>query len=189
MHFGRLGEPSKAKNPSRIFVGSMTDMMGMWWDLADIQVVADVCASNSRHTFLWLSKNPYRYGHIDSWPKNVWLGTTVTGKDDWHRVGELFEAAHNYGIVSPKRMRPRRANTFVSCEPLLGPAPSPIIMSGIDWIIIGPRSKGRKYFQPDKEWLGTILDNAESLAIPVYMKKNLDPQGYEFRQEIPEGMP
>lgn len=188
-HWKRLREPFKVRDKSRIFVGSMTDMMGEWWDGNQIAKVRDACGVIGWHTFLWLTKNPRRYSHFDWWPENVWLGATVTGVDDWNRVALLRDASlhyHNRAFVSQRK---KRVKTFVSCEPLLGPAPSPLIMEGIDWIIIGPRSEGRKYHQPDKEWLGTILDNAEGLAIPVYMKKGLDPQGYQMRKEIPEGMP
>jgi protein gp37 len=181
-HPSRLGEPLMVKEPTRIFVGSMTDMMGDWWPDSMVQKVIDVCVRCPQHTFLWLTKRALRYSTFQ-WPDNCWIGATVTFQGDVSNVGYLVESSQS---------RSTRTHCFVSCEPLLGPAPTPLTLTGVDWIIIGPKSdrRGRNgYIQPHRDWLGTILDNSSALAIPVYMKSGLDPQGYEVRKEIPRGMP
>lgn len=102
-HEARLALPAKVKDPQVVFVGSMTDMMGQWWDEKDILKVMDVCAENPHHTFLWLTKRPGRYAEF-IWPSNCWLGTTITNHED--RMRDTF------------LIRVRGVKRFLSLEPL-----------------------------------------------------------------------
>ena len=43
----------------------------------------------SQHTFQILSKRPERYSRF-AYPKNVWLGTSITSAEDIHRVTDLL---------------------------------------------------------------------------------------------------
>ncbi|HEB02792.1 MAG TPA: DUF5131 family protein [Nitrospirae bacterium] len=106
-HDKRLDLPGKVKDPQVVFVGSMTDMMGEWWHDNEIEAVIDVCDASPHHTFLWLSKNPGRYASF-IWPKNCWLGTTVTDQEDVRaRI--------------PALLRTPDVKRFLSIEPMLGP--------------------------------------------------------------------
>lgn len=104
-HEKRLELPGKVKDPQTVFVGSMTDMMGDWWDDHDINAVIEACYLEKRHTFLWLTKRPGRYASF-IWPDNCWLGTTVTGDKDLGRIEALLL------VKDVKR--------FLSIEPMLG---------------------------------------------------------------------
>jgi protein gp37 len=105
-HPDRLSEPAKAKKSSKIFVCSMSDLLGDWVPWEWICEAGATAMSCPQHIFQFLTKNPKRLKDFNPWPKNCWVGTTVTNQGDAdERVSELFKAD------APVR--------FVSCEPLL----------------------------------------------------------------------
>jgi protein gp37 len=157
----RLGQPLENKNPSRIFVGSMTDIMGDFIPEGWINEVLDVVKKAHWHTFLFLTKNPSRYYMFD-FPDNCWLGTTLTGgEDDYSRIDNLLD--HDSGICNHI--------IFVSVEPFL----SPFIyypFEGIDWIIVGAQT-GNKPKQPEVEWLEGLDQFCRHHKIPMFYKNNI----------------
>lgn len=180
-HPERLDEPVRAKKPMRIFVGSMTDMMGLWWKRMQIESVIKMCRATPRHLYLWLTKNPLRYKEF-SWPDNVMLGVTITGDDEPNRkrLLEFIEGANLVNIRQHKKIK-----CFVSLEPMLGPAPEKLLYY-TDWLIIGALT-GDNPKQPEKKWVDDVLAKADELHVPVWLKSNLD---WSIpRQELPVGVP
>lgn len=106
-HPDRLEEPFKVVKPSKIFVGSMSDVFGDWVDKKWIEYIIRVVEHNHQHIFQFLTKNPKRYWEFN-FPANVWLGTTVEKGNE----------------VSRKRLDRLRENSrhylFASVEPILG---------------------------------------------------------------------
>jgi protein gp37 len=153
----RLGEPSKVKTPSKIFVSDMGDLLGAWVPDAWIaEVLADIEDGAEHHTYQFLTKNPDRY--LDwRWKPNHWLGTTIEN--------QASEAIRSEPM---SRLREQLVR-FASIEPLLGP----IELDNIwDWIIIGERSDTP--YNPEVEvWAKDLIDQARELDIPVFVKNRL----------------
>ena len=63
-HRYRLNEPAKIKKSRTVFVGSMADIFGEWIPDEWVQEVFKACEAAPQHTYLFLTKNPTRYGRI-----------------------------------------------------------------------------------------------------------------------------
>jgi len=107
----RLNEPAKVKKPQTIFVCSMADLFGEWVPNLWIELIFAEIQKAKQHTYIFLTKNPSRYLKIPGtyFSKNLWFGTTVTGKGDIDRIYEL------QGLPE--------GNKFISFEPLLAVIP------------------------------------------------------------------
>ena len=80
-----LHEPLQLTTPSRIFLDSMSDLMGHWVSEEEIEAVLDICAKADWHHFQLLTKNAPRLLQF-KFPPNVWVGvsappTTMFGKN------------------------------------------------------------------------------------------------------------
>ena len=157
MHEDKLGEPAKLKTPSRIFVGSTTDLFGDWVSEAWIEQVFEACRVAPQHKYLFLTKNPKRYDQLKSnglLPYGHWYGTTITKAGD-----EYF---NHYSHC-----------TFVSIEPILdtvhlwhGDFPK--------WVIVGAETGNRKgRVIPPRYWIEMIVTDCEFEEVPVFMKRSL----------------
>lgn len=160
------------KKPSKIFVGSSTDMWGSWVHDKWIDKVLNKVEENPQHTFQFLTKNPERYGDYKSLPKNGWYGTTVDGTDK--TIGNIGYLVNSIG----------QGLRFVSFEPLI--EATSIFFSEfmkLDWIIIGAdSSRGAK--KPPNEWAEHLIEIARMANIPVWVKDNY---GYpETIKEFPK---
>ncbi|MGF1504420.1 MAG: DUF5131 family protein [Anaerolineae bacterium] len=71
-----LEQPLKVKTPSRIFLDSMSDLMGHWVPDEQIEQVLDSCRRAHWHSFQLLTKNAPRLLDFD-FPPNVWVGGSV----------------------------------------------------------------------------------------------------------------
>lgn len=112
-HRYRLDEPQRWKNPRNIFVCSMADLFGEWVPDEWIKQVFEACEAAPQHRYLFLTKNPARFGSINGWnhrhnnefaKDNMWFGTTITRQYELNRMLKL-----PYG----------NAHTFLSVEPIL----------------------------------------------------------------------
>ena len=156
-HPDRIHEPMKRKKPARIFVGSMTDLGGNWVQPDWIRNILSVVDECQQHTFIFLSKKPWNLIRwFDKPRKNVWLGCTVESSEHTSRIDELRD-------INTVPVR------FVSFEPLLEQINANL--SGIDWIIIGPRTN--PLILPDKEWVTSLTEQAKKRNIAVFYKEKL----------------
>ncbi|MDE2019559.1 MAG: phage Gp37/Gp68 family protein [Patescibacteria group bacterium] len=124
----KLGEPSKLKTPSLIFVNSMSDLF--WEEIPDEyrDKVLDEIERTPQHEYQVLTKRPenmLRYSKRRKFPHNFWAGVTVENERWLHRVEILREVEASI--------------RFISAEPLLGPLSS-LDLSGIHWLITGGES-------------------------------------------------
>lgn len=168
VHLDRLDDIAKSrklKPGDKIFVSSSGDMFGDWVSKEHIQRVLDIAKSRPDLVFLFLTKNPAKYGDFEL-PKNGWYGTTVDG---------LTETKYNLPILSA--FVPKDRLKFVSFEPMK----KRIFLSQtfrrsfktLSWVIVGIDST-RGVEKPPKLWVREILDTAKSFIIPVWMKDSLD---------------
>jgi protein gp37 len=137
----RLVGPSLVKKPKTIFVGSMCDLMAPWMPNEWIERIIHVMEENHHHTFMLLTKDPYRYKEF-RFPPNVHLGVTLDDSRFKHRLDELREYDNS------------RVIKFASVEPILSDM-SDVDFSGIDTVIIGAET-GRGAKKPDPNWVLSV---------------------------------
>jgi protein gp37 len=159
-HKYRLDEPQQVKKPSKIFVVSMGDLFGDWVPDEWIEEVFKTCEKAPQHTYMFLTKNPYRYLQLhirEKLPKasNCWYGTTLTGQ------GRL-----PFNCLDFKQ-------NFVSIEPLLGDVSDKLPFTNIQWVIVGAQT-GPGAVPPKPEWVQSIIDQCRCAKVPIFLKDNLN---------------
>jgi len=151
----RLSQPLRVRKPEKIFVCSVSDLMGRWVPAAWIKSVLHVVEMCPRHTFQCLTKNPERYNEFD-WPENAWLGATTVDQSALDCAADAMDDL--------------QAVTFISAEPLLGP----VRLNGWrpNWVIVGAQTgPGRN--QPDRRWVRDLTADARKANAAVFYKPNL----------------
>lgn len=202
LHRYRLDEPLRWKKPRNIFVCSMADLFGDWVPDEWITDVFRSCDAAPQHRFLFLTKNPGRYCHLERagiMPKgdNFWFGATFDhsnwpGHDGPHEIpgrpttfalhGKMVhDAGDFYYPAYPEK------NRFVSFEPLLYDIGAHIGSTGAQWHIIGAETGNRKgKVATQREWVEHIVEYSDKNHIPVFMKESLRGlMGDDFKQEFP----
>lgn len=123
-----LADPLRWKQPSTVFVNSMSDLFHESVDVAFIERVFDVMNRAHWHQFQILTKRSERVAELSSrlkWGPNIWQGVSVETADYLCRIDHL---------------RGTEAHIkFLSLEPLLGPL-SDLDLRGIHWAIVGGES-------------------------------------------------
>ena len=201
-HRYKLDEPKHWKKPRNIFVCSMADLFGEWVPDEWIETVINACLAAPQHRYLFLTKNPGRYCHLERagiMPKgdNFWFGATFDhsnwpGHDGPHEIpgrpttfalhGKMVhDAGDFYYPAYPEK------NRFVSFEPLLYDIGAHIGSTGAQWHIIGAETGNRKgKVATQREWVEHIVEYSDKNHIPVFMKESLRGlMGDDFRQEFP----
>jgi protein gp37 len=172
-HPERLAAPKNTKVPQdgpgerNVFVCSMADLFGDWVPQEWIESVLKTIRESPDWTFLFLTKNPARLVDI-KWPENAWVGTTV---DTQARVKPAEEAFKKI----------KAEVKFVSLEPLK----EKVKFSHpeyFNWFIIGGQSAstGEPAFQPEWNWVESLVDQARSVDAMVYFKPNLETRPKEY---------
>ncbi|MDR1439968.1 MAG: phage Gp37/Gp68 family protein [Clostridiales bacterium] len=178
LHRYTLSEPNGWKKPRTAFVGSMCDLFGDWVPDDWISDVLDACAAAPQHRYLFLTKNPERYGQLHErgeLPPQHWYGMTLDHAPD----GDSDE--------SEWTLCPSIRQCFVSVEPLTENVVNrhfPVA----DWYIVGAMTgPGAKKSQPRPEWVREICEAADNAGVPVFMKDSLIPVVGEenMRRELP----
>jgi hypothetical protein len=133
-----------------------------------------------RHIWILLSKWPgrmkafvewWQMQFCERWPRNIWLGTSVTSDKNVGRIAELLQV--------PDSVR------LVSIEPLLGlvdlrgaaisPQFSPLVADrgaglGIDWLILGGES-GRGARPCQFYWIRRAMAAARGARVAIFVKQ------------------
>lgn len=180
-HRYRLNEPAKIKAPQNIFVCSMADLFGSWVPDEWIREVFKACEKAPWHNYMFLTKNPKRYGQYSGGrgvpgKSNFWYGSTVT------KAGDMFSCI--------KTHRSNKSHFFVSAEPLMGNMKNNNELRFTDWVIVGAETGNRKgKIVPKKHWIDEIALECKTAGIPIFMKESLkELMGADFIQEFPEGL-
>lgn len=160
VHPGTLAEPFRWREPSVVFVNSMSDLFHAKVPLEFIQRVFAVMAATPQHTYQILTKRARRLRRLApqlDWPSNVWMGVSVENEDRGvlSRVDELRRV--------PAAVR------FLSCEPLLSDLPN-LKLDGINWLIVGGESGGGA--RPmDIRWAESLVDRGLVAGAAVHVKQ------------------
>ena len=186
----RLEQPMHTKKPQRVLVNFMGDMWGDWVFTDWIARTLNACEKAPWHDYLFLTKNPKRYGdfmqeapfgfEIVRTNARPWLGTSVESVEKMGRLDDLINATENAHVLR-----------WVSLEPLLG---NPIDKSlesklfHMDWIVIGALT-GKQPKQPEKEWVEWLVQLCKDYNIPYFLKDNLkfEALGIKKVQQYPNG--
>lgn len=183
----KLEEPLRIKKPARIFLDSMSDLMGRWVPDDQINSVLDVCRQADWHIFQLLTKNAPRLKKFD-FPANVWVGVSSppdfmwgSPLTDWQKLRMLEKSLDVLGELSENI-------TWLSAEPLSWDIAEIIELSpnALDWAVIGAASNGPKKYQPDPTHVQNLLDVLDAQMVPVFFKGNLDWQPH--REDFPGEM-
>ncbi len=168
-----FGPLAKVKAPSRVFVGSTMELFGEWVTDEQMRMILALTQDEAirHHTFIFLTKRPENLSRWSPWPDNCWVGATVTDQKSYERALKGMSY-----MIAPVR--------FLSLEPLL----SPVQFLGRDldifhWLIIGSQTK--PVIHPRRGWVEEILQTADKVGIPVFVKEPLASYLGIHRQEFP----
>lgn len=164
-----INSPKYLKKPSRIGVGWVGDVIGYCDKGSERSLIMRTILQCPQHTFVFLTKNPDK---LIKWhfPENCWVGVTATDS------GQTWYAMHFLkDIDAPIR--------FISFEPLLNqiandsawPLLNALKECNINWLIIGQQTPISAKTQPKIEWIQEIVEVADKVGIPVFLKNNLKP--------------
>ena len=202
-HRYKLDEPKRWTKPRTIFVCSMADLFGDWIPAEWICEVFNEARKAPQHRYLFLTKNPERYGRLLTAgllpnDDNFWYGATWE-TDTWNTSGgnrcyEVPKEAYNvqtedyaHRPVKPNAFHWRKVpgaaffpdigdrHRFISFEPLLMDV---FRMRHVNirkqWFIIGAETGNRKgKIKPEREWIEHILRDADESRVPVFMKESV----------------
>ena len=192
---GRMACQFSTRTPQGIFVCDMSDLFGIGipenWTWQVIQLIK----AYPQHRFYLLTKQPQNLTKFSPFPDNCFVGVTATNDEAY--------------MAALKGLEEVQAKVkFLSFEPLLEEVINNSKHHGfcnllsyyhINWVIIGAQTK--PYKAPKIEWVREIVEAADKVGIPVFIKDNLAPyasnlalypnmrvgdKGYDVvRQEMP----
>ena len=153
----KLREPYRYKDPSRVFVNSMSDLYHPQIPDDYLSKVFAVMNDLPQHVFQILTKRPRRAARwAGEWTENIWQGTSVENKKTLFRIDQIRECA--------AKVR------FLSLEPLLEPL-GELHLDGIDWVIVGGES-GKGFRPMDHSWAREIRDQCVEQGVAFFFKQS-----------------
>jgi protein gp37 len=168
-----LNEPLKLKTHARIFLDSMSDLMGHWVPTQEVDQVLDICRTAHWHTFQLLTKNAPRLKEF-MFPPNVWVGVSAPPSIMFGR---------KLSFAQQKRMVQRQFDIldnvdvpvrWMSIEPLSFDIAPLLEGRNLQWAVIGAATNGRQTYQPEPEWVQNVLDVLDAQDTQVFFKGNLE---------------
>ncbi|RMF46488.1 MAG: DUF5131 family protein, partial [Bacteroidetes bacterium] len=144
-----LNDPLKLKRPSKIFIDSMSDLMGYWVPDEQVRAVLDVCCKAFWHTFQLLTKNAPRLLNFD-YPSNVWVGVSVPPS---FMLGKQLSHAQQIRMLKRQLEVLAQVRAFVrwmSIEPLSFDIAPFLEGAPLDWAVIGAATNGARTYQPER---------------------------------------
>jgi protein gp37 len=164
IHPERLAQVTPHQQPKNIFVNSMSDMFHEGIPIAYLRRVCDVMMGAPQHRYQILTKRHQRMQKVlgsaefqdAAQARHIWWGVSAEDrKYGLPRVETLLD--------TPVR------NRFVSFEPLLEDL-GEVMLTGIDWIIIGGESgPGARPFA--LEWGESLIRHARRDRVTAFMKQ------------------
>jgi protein gp37 len=150
--------PLKWRQPSQVFVNSMSDLFHKDVPAAYIKKVFDVMRRAHWRQYQVLTKRSERLRELAPqlpWEPQSWMAVSVENEDYMYRIDDLRQTGAQI--------------RFLSLEPLLGPLPK-LNLRGIDWVIVGGESgPGARPMDPD--WVREIRDRCLRANVPFFFKQ------------------
>ena len=163
-----LNEVLSIPNQSRVFVGSTIELFGDWIKPEWMFEIFDMVKSEPWHTFIFLTKQPQNLVKWSPFPRNCWIGATVTD-------GDSYRWAMAFLPQISARVK------FLSIEPLLSQFQlrdweyQRPLNAILDWVIIGAQTPYSLKTAPKIEWVEEIVRACDRARIPIFIKDNLAP--------------
>ncbi len=155
-HMHTLEEPYKWKEPSAVFVNSMSDLFHKDISLEFIQKVFAVMNDTPQHTYQILTKRHdilEKYSDELTWTDNIWMGVSVGNQIATRRIKPLVNCGAKH--------------KFLSVEPLIEEI-TDIDVTGVDWVIVGGESGSNKVRPMEKEWVRKIQKECEAKQVNFF---------------------
>lgn len=166
----RLRAPLSWKKPRFVFVNSMSDVFHPRVPFDYVFEMFSVMRESSAkygHVFQVLTKRPgravawwrkYESEFMDSWPRNIWIGTSVESQKYAPRLTVLERL--------PAAVR------FVSAEPLLEclDLTEWLNRGALQWVIVGGES-GSCARPMDIDWARSLRDQCGGADVPFFLKQ------------------
>jgi protein gp37 len=168
-----LPEPLKLKKSARIFIDSMSDLMGQWVADEQIQQVLDICGEATWHSFQLLTKNAPRLRQF-TFPENIWVGVSAPPTI---MFGKRLSLAQQVRMLQTMLNVLRDVDVpikWMSLEPLSFDIAQLLVGSNLRWAVIGAATNGPKMYQPRPEWVSNVLKVLDKQGTRVFFKGNLD---------------
>jgi len=154
-----------------IFVCDMGELFGGWIPKEWQEKIFEIIKHYSWHRFYLLTKQPQNLVKFSPFPRNCWVGVTAVN-----------QAWYDNAIYWLNRIE--ATAKYVSIEPILGHILLPAYRH-IDWLIIGCQTPPSPKTMPKFEWVEEIVNAADGVGTPVFIKPPLsDIMGYH-REEMP----
>jgi len=150
--------PLKWRQPSQVFVNSVSDLFHQDVPASYIKSVFDVMRRAHWHEYQVLTKRSERLRALApelSWEPQIWMGVSVENGDYLYRIDDLRHTGAHI--------------RFLSLEPLLGPLPK-LNLRGIHWVIVGGES-GPGARPMHSEWVLQIRDQCLRAKVPFFFKQ------------------
>jgi protein gp37 len=156
--------------PRLIFISDMSDLLCKTVSFEYIldEVIWQVLNEQGmRHHWLWLTKRAGRMAEFSywlrhvakvQWPRNLWVGTSVTTQQTVPRVQPLLHV----GNVNTTR--------FVSVEPQWEPVALGDLLQHLDWVIQGGES-GSAQHPFDVAWADSLRNECNVAGVPYFLKQ------------------
>lgn len=182
-HPHRLNEPLKVKKPAKIFLDSMSDLMGAWTPAEQVEQVLGIVRQAHWHKFQLLTKNAPKLLEFDL-PTHLWAG--VSSPPDF-MFGKQLTRQQQERMLAKSLDVLSRVNTpirWMSFEPLSWDV-SAIVRDHppLQWAVIGAATDGPRHYQPNPAHVQALLDVLDSQNVPVFFKGNL--RWSPWREEFP----
>lgn len=162
-HFERLKQPTQIKSSRRIGACFSADFWDKGFNNFDRESVLHYASLAPWHWFINLTKQPQNIPVDLKFPKNWVQGVSVNKRAEIRRIGDL------QNTLAPMKM--------ISFEPLYEDI-GIVDLTGIDWIIIGAQT--HPLIEPDAGWVNSLVLQARSVGIPIFIKNNL--KGWSFKE-------
>lgn len=178
-----LKEPLLLKKPSRIFLDSMSDLMGYWVPDEQVRQVLDICREAHWHSFQLLTKNAQRLKTFE-FPPNVWVGVSAPPTI---MFGKTLALSHQTRMLQTMLKVLKTIDVpirWMSIEPLSFDIAPLLVDSGLQWAVIGAATNGAQAYQPRPEWVQDVLDVLDAQGTKIFFKGNLT--WNPWREEFPQ---
>ena len=184
-----LDEPERHRAPARIFMDSMSDLMGNWVPEDQIKQVFDACRRAHWHQFQLLTKNAPRLLKFDI-PPNVWVGvsappTFMFGKElalNQQRSMVDKQLSVLAKIKVPVRWMSIEPISFNIADALSNWSATQDAALPLEWAVIGAASNGAKHYQPEADYVQECHYVLRAHNVRIFHKGNLkwEPHLEEF---------
>jgi protein gp37 len=179
----QLEKPLSVAKPSRIFIDSMSDLMGHWIPDEQVEAVLEICRQAHWHNFQLLTKNAPRLLNF-RFPSNVWVGVSAPPTIMFGRRLSLNQQTRMLNRMLEVLKQIDVPISWMSIEPLSFDIAPLLEKSSLQWAVIGAASNGAKTYQPKREWVENVLRVLDRKGTKVFFKGNLTWENW--REESPE---